>query len=158
MNQLGDGADRFLDGHCGIEPGRTVDVQVVGADPAQRVGQEVLDGDRAGVHAVPATGGIPQDAELDADRHLVPAAPAQRVAEEQLVVPHAVEVAGVEQGHARVEGGMDRGHALGVVRRPVQVGHAHQAKSHRGHLGTCRTQRTKVSQGRVHGAHCTELD
>ena len=42
LHHLGDGADRVLDRHGGIEPRRAIDVDVVGAEPAQRVGEEVL--------------------------------------------------------------------------------------------------------------------
>ena len=48
-DHVGDGADRVLDWHCRIEPGRAIDVDMIGAEPAQRVGEEVLHRGRAGV-------------------------------------------------------------------------------------------------------------
>jgi hypothetical protein len=55
--------------------------------------------------------------------------PACSLAQQQLVVAHAVEIAGIEQGHAGVHGGADGGQAFGAVGRTVQVGHAHQAQA-----------------------------
>ncbi|MCW2626031.1 MAG: hypothetical protein JWR48_2753, partial [Mycobacterium sp.] len=45
---------------------------------------------------------------------------AQGFAEQHLVVAHAVEVAGVEQGDAGVERGTDGGDALGAVAGPYR--------------------------------------
>ena len=70
LDHLGDRADRLLDRHLGVEAAEPVDVDVVGAEPAQRVGEEVLHRDRAAVDADPAAAGIAQDAELDADHGL----------------------------------------------------------------------------------------
>ena len=47
LDQLGDRADRLLDRHVRVEPRRAVDVDVVGAEPLQRVGEEVLHRGRA---------------------------------------------------------------------------------------------------------------
>ena len=46
-------------------------------------------------------------------------------------MPHAVEVARVEQGDAGVERGVDGGDALDFVGRPVEVGHSHAAEANR---------------------------
>jgi hypothetical protein len=48
---------------------------------------------------------------------------------------HAVEVAGVEQGHARVERGVDGSEALGPVGGAVEVAHAHAAEPEGGNGG-----------------------
>ena len=40
LHHVGDRADRVLDRHVGIEPRRAVDVDVVDAEPLQRVGEE----------------------------------------------------------------------------------------------------------------------
>src|SRR5690606_10955593 len=100
LDEFGDGADGVLDGHAGVEAGGTVDVDVVGAEPPQAVGEEVLDGGGAGVVAEPGAVGAAQRAELDADHDAVAVGAAQGVAQQQLVVAHAVEVAGVEEGDA----------------------------------------------------------
>ena len=47
LHQLGDRADRLLDRHVGEDAAGPVDVDVVGAEPAKRVGEEVLDRGRA---------------------------------------------------------------------------------------------------------------
>jgi hypothetical protein len=44
-------------------------------------------------------------------------------------VAHAVEVAGVEQGDAGVERGVDGGNALAAIGRAVEIGHAHAAEA-----------------------------
>ena len=70
LDHLGDGADGLLDRHGRVEPGEAVDVDVVGAEPAQGVGQGVLHRGRAAVDAEPAAVGAAQGAELHADRDL----------------------------------------------------------------------------------------
>ena len=102
---------------------------MVGAELAERLGERVLGGGRSGVDAVPGAVRATQHAVLDADHDVVAVAVAERLAEQELVVAHAVEVAGVEQGDAGVERGVDGGDALGLVGRPVEVGHAHQAEA-----------------------------
>ena len=67
LHQVGDGADRVLDRHVRIEARRTVDVDVVDAEPLQRVGEEVLHRRRAGVVADPAAVRVAQGAELHAE-------------------------------------------------------------------------------------------
>src|SRR5690606_26555949 len=116
------------------QPRRAVDGDVVGAQPGQRVGQEVLD--RLRTPVVPAEPGTrpPQHAELDAQPVTVPPAAPQRLGEQQLVVAHPVEVAGVDQGDAGVQRGVHGGDALRPVGGPVGVGHAHRAQPQRGDL------------------------
>ncbi len=80
--------------------------------------------------------GPAQDAELHADHDLVAVPAAECFAQQQLVVPHAVEVAGVEEVQPGVERGVDRRDALGLVGRSVEVGHAHQAEPERRDVGT----------------------
>ena len=54
LDQVGDGADRLLDRHVRIETARAVDVDVVGAEALQRVGDEGLGRRRPRVDAEPA--------------------------------------------------------------------------------------------------------
>ncbi len=42
LDELADGADRLLDRDLGVEAGRPVDVDVVGAEALQAVGEAVL--------------------------------------------------------------------------------------------------------------------
>ena len=71
--------------------------------------------------------GAAQRAELDRELNLVAAA-GDRLADEQLVVARAVEVAGIEQGHAALDRGVNDGGALRVVRLAVGAGHSHAAE------------------------------
>ena len=56
---------------------------------------------------------------------------AERLPDEQLVVPHPVIVACVEERHPGVERGLDRGDRLHLIRRAVEVGHPHAAQAER---------------------------
>ena len=136
LHQVGDRADGLLDRDSGVDASEPVDVDVVGAEPRERVGEEGLDGRGSAVDADPAPGGVAQGAELDADRDLIAVAIAQRLAYQQFVVAHAVVVAAVEQGDPGVEGCPDGGDALRFVGGAVEVGHAHAAQSKRGDAGT----------------------
>ena len=75
LDHLGDRADGLLDRHVRIEPGGAVDVDVVGAEALQRVGQEVAHGRRPGVDAAEGAAGSAQRAELDAELHGVAVEP-----------------------------------------------------------------------------------
>jgi hypothetical protein len=77
-----------------------------------------------------------QRADLHADHHRVPVPATQRLTDEELVVAHAVVVAGVEQADPGVQGRADRGDALRLVGRAVGAGHAHAAQPDRRHVRT----------------------
>ncbi len=68
LDHLGDRADGLLDRHRGVDAPEPVDVDVIGAEPAERVGEDVLDGGGAAVDADEGVGRIAHRAELDADR------------------------------------------------------------------------------------------
>ena len=51
LDHVGDGADRVFDRHRRIEPRRPVDVDVIDAEPLQRIGDEILHRGRAAVHS-----------------------------------------------------------------------------------------------------------
>jgi hypothetical protein len=131
LHQLRDRSDRLLDRQIREYAARPVDVDVGGAEPAKRVGEEVLHRGRAQVVADDAPVGSSQEPELHAHHGLLAVASSQRFAQQQLVVAHAVVVAGVEQRDPRVERRLDRGDALGLVGRAVEVGHAHAAERER---------------------------
>ncbi|MCK1282783.1 aldo/keto reductase [Bradyrhizobium sp. 44] len=71
LHEIGDAADSLLDRNVGIEPRRAVDVDVVGAEPLQRIGQEVPRCSRPRVHAGEFAGRTAQRTEFDADLHLL---------------------------------------------------------------------------------------
>ena len=54
LDHVGHGADRILDRHIRIEPRRAVDIDVVDAEPLQRIGDEILHRRRTAVIAEPA--------------------------------------------------------------------------------------------------------
>ena len=87
LDQLRDRADRLLDRDVGEDAPGPVDVDVVGAEPAQRVGEEVLDRGRAQVVADDPAVGAAHEPELDADDRLLAIASLERLADQQLVVP-----------------------------------------------------------------------
>ena len=115
-------------GTFGVEPRRPVDVDIVGPEPAQRIAEEVLHRERPRIVAQPIAADVAERTELDADDDAVTLAPGKRFADQHLVVAHAVEIAGVEEGDAGIESGVDRGDALAAVGRAVHVRHAHAAK------------------------------
>ena len=132
-HQLGHGPDRLLDRRVGVDPVLVVEVDVVDAEPRQRavaglahVLGPAVDG------ALGRVVGVAHDAELGGDDRLV-AAPGQRLADEHLVGVRPVHVGGVEEGDPELEGPVDGGGRLGVVRRPVEVGHPHAAEALAGH-------------------------
>ena len=129
LDHLGDRSDGLLDRHRLIEPRRAVDVDVVRAEPPQRLGEGVLRRGRAGVEAHEGAERVAQAAVLDAEDHVVAAAVLERACDQQLVVARAVEVAGVDQGHPGVDGGVNGGDALALVGGSVEVGHPHRAEA-----------------------------
>ena len=102
LDEVGDGADRLLDRHVRVEARGAVDVDDVDAEALQRVGGEVLHRGGAAIDAEPRAVRAAQRAELHGDLHLVAAA-RDGAADEQLVVAHAVEVAGVEERDAALD-------------------------------------------------------
>src|ERR1017187_6427160 len=94
-HQLGHGADGVFDGDRGVVPRRAVEIDVIHAPPLQTGGHEILHRRGTRVEAEPASIGTAHGAELDGNQRLSAAAP-ELPAEEHFVVPHAIEIAGVE--------------------------------------------------------------
>ena len=115
FHHVGDHAHRVLDRHGRIKPRRPVDVDIVGAESAQRISQEVLHRERPPIVAQPIAADIAERAKLDADDDALALAFGKRFADQQLVVTHAVEIAGVEEVDAGIESGVDGGDALAAV-------------------------------------------
>ena len=61
------------------------------------------------------------------------AATLDRLADQDLVGVGAVDVGGVEERDAEVEGAVDRRDPFGLVGRAVELGHAHAAEAEGGH-------------------------
>ena len=88
----------------------------------------------AGLLSGPAlAAGVGDQAELGGQHHLVPAA-LQRAADEFLVGVGAVDLGGVDEGDAQLQGAVDGAHGLVVVGAGagVAVGHAHRAQADAG--------------------------
>ena len=115
---------------------------MVHPQPLQRIGQEILHRLGSGIVAGPASSGIAQGAELDADEGLVALAALQGLADQHLVMAHAVEIAGVEQGDAALQRGVDGGDALAAVDGAIHARHAHAAQPQGGSARTGRAELT----------------
>ena len=131
VDHVFDRADRVLDRHPRVEPGRAVHVDMVGAKALQRVRQRGLHRGGAAVETQKRPVRRALATELHADLHRVAVTSTQCVGEQHLVVAHAVEVAGVEQGDAGIERGVNGGNAFGAVAGAIRVAHRHQAESER---------------------------
>ena len=143
LDQIGDRADGVFDGHIRIQACGPVNVDVIGTQTLQRIGERGLDRRRTLVVSEPGAVRPALCAEFDAELVTVARHRCQRLAQQQFVVPHAVEVAGVEQRDAGIQRGVNRGDAFGAVVRTVHVGHAHAAEADGGNLGAVATQRAK---------------
>ena len=88
-------------GTAGIEPRRLIEVDVIRAEPLQRIRERRLHRRGPRVEAEEVTARIALRAELHLDERALAPPAFQRLAQQQLVVPHAVEIAGVEQGDRR---------------------------------------------------------
>jgi len=115
LHHARDGAHGLLDGHTGIEARGAVHVDVVRAEWRERVGEEVLHRRGARVEAAPGAVGATQRAELHAELRLM-TPPFERAPDQQRVLAHAVELAGVEQRDAAFERRVHGRDALRVAR------------------------------------------
>ena len=116
---------------------------MVGAQPPQRVGEEVFHRIRPAVVAEEFEIRAAHRAEFYRDERALALAAFERLGDQHLVVPGAVEVAGVEHGDAGLERGADGGDRLRVVGRPVAARHAHATEPHFGNVRTVSSQSNK---------------
>ena len=129
--EKGHEADVQLPQHRGcarVDVVLVVQVDVVGAQPLERALGSGADAGRAGVRAALAAG-VGDQAELGRRHDLVPVA-LEGSAHELLVGVGAVDLGGVDEGHAQCQGAVDRADRLVVVASgaAVAVGHAHRAQ------------------------------
>ena len=148
VDHLLDRARHVFDRHVGIEPRRAIDVDMVRAEPFQRIGKEVTDRRRAQIDARPSAVRPAQGAELDAQDGALALAAFQRLAEQHLVMSHAIEVAGIEQRDARFQCRVDGGDALAFVRRTVEIRHAHATEPDGRYGGSAGAE-----SARLHASH-----
>src|SRR5208283_1616275 len=131
---------RFFDRHIAIEPRRPVDIDVARPQASQRMRQEVLYRPRPGVESQPVAIRSAQRAEFYREQNAL--APAlQRPPDEHLVVAHAIEIAGIDQVDAAIDGRVNGGDALALVGRPVHARHPHASQSERKYRGPVPAER-----------------
>ena len=141
LHHVGDGTYRILDRHVWIEARWLVDVDVIDAKARQTVRKGVLRRSRTRVEPEELAIGSAERAELHAEQNLV-AATFQRLADEKLVSPHAVEVTGVEHVHAALDRLVDGRDAFGLVTIavPAPSAHPHAPEGDGEHRRTARAQ------------------
>ncbi len=152
LDQLGHGADGLLDRDRLVDAVLVVEVDVVDAEALEAGvagGADVL---RLAVDADPGAVGLALVAELGGELDLV-AASGDGLADELLVGEGAVHVGRVEERHAQVEGAVDGVDALLLVRRAVELAHAHAAEAH-GRDGEVAELSLLDRHGRVNALEC----
>src|SRR5262245_64736937 len=103
LYQIGDCSNRVLDRNRRVETRRTVDIDMIHTKPGETVCYEVFDSRRPCVYPKPFAARSPQCSELYRQYGL--GAPSvNRAANQHFVVAGAIEVAGVDQVDAVVEG------------------------------------------------------
>ena len=122
LHQLAHGAGGLLDRHLAVHPVLVEEVDVVHAEPREPLVARAPDGlgpavDPARVGVV----GIALDAELGGEHHLV-AATLDGATHQLLVDVRAVDLGGVDEGDAEVEGPLDGANGLRVVGACAGVG------------------------------------
>ena len=128
LDQIRDGAERVLDRHRAVVARRLIEVDVVGLQPAQGIGEEVLHRGGPQVVAGPAAVGRRRAPNFTDRKARSRFSAFERLADQHFVVAHAVEIAGVDQRDPGLERGVDGGDALGVVGRAVAARHGHAAE------------------------------
>jgi len=104
------------------------EVDVVDAEPPERVVDRLPDILLTSAHPEPAAVLPAHVAELGRELHLV-APPGDRPPDELLVDERPVHVSGVQEGHAEVERPADGLGGPGVVVPAVELAHAHAAQA-----------------------------
>ena len=124
-------ADRLLDRHVAVEPMQVVEVDAVGAEPAERRVQRLRDRLRPAVEHAPAIAHV--EHALAGEGELGPAVH-HRAPEQLLVATAAVKRRRVEQGHAAIQRVVEQPGALVLWRRhAVGVAQIHAAEPDRRH-------------------------
>jgi hypothetical protein len=132
-HEIGHRPHRVLDGRVGIDPVLVVEIDHLHLEPPQArvAGLAHVIGLSADAEARPV--GSAHIAELGGEHHLV-APVGDGAAHQLLVMADAVHVGGVEEGHAELDGAVDRGDGLALVAAAIELRHAHAAEAEGGHL------------------------
>src|SRR5260221_2959085 len=112
VNQLAQRFDRVLDGRAGVNAVLVVQVDVVGTEPTQRSLYSHADVLRRAVASWLVSVAVADQPELGRQHHLV-ASPADRPPCEFLGAVGSINLDGVADPHAEIEGGVDPSDWLG---------------------------------------------
>ena len=135
VDQLAQRFNGVLDGRGWINPVLVVQVDVVGAEPAQRSVHGYADVLRRAVARWLISVAVGDQPELGCQHHMV-TAPGDRPPDEFLVAVGAVYLGSVDERNAEVEGAADRADGLGIIgaRAGVIGRHAHRSEAEPGHF------------------------
>ena len=135
LNQLPYRSGHVFDRHAGVDPVLIEKVDGLDLEPLERAFDGLLDvlrpaiQSRRSLHPAGIEMGIQVESELGGDRH-PPAEGSQRLAQKLFVQERPVDLGGVEEGDAALDGGMEqRGHRLLVLGRAVGETHSHAAEA-----------------------------
>ncbi len=139
-HEIGQRAERLVDRDLGAGPVDLVEVDVVGAEPAQRRVAGAQDVQARVALIVGTEAGPPVD--LGAEDHLVAAA-GQGLPDDALRIARVVDVGGIDEVDARVQRGVDDPDRVGLGRASAEI-HRAEAQRRHAHAGP-------AQQSMVHG-------
>jgi len=141
LDELRHGVDGFFDGRVGVDAVLVVEVDVIDAETAQAALAGFADIVGFAVDAAgPGIGGVANDAEFGGEDDFVALAH-DGASDELFVSVRSVDVGGVEEGDAEIDGLVDGGDGFGVVASGVELRHAHAAESFGGNLESAAAKR-----------------
>jgi len=150
FDHLGDGSDGVFNGHGGVKTCGAIDVDVVDAEAFEGVGEGGFDGGGAGVKSEPGSAGGALSAEFNGEQDLL-ALEMEGAGDEHLIVAHTVEVAGIDEVDAGIDGGVNGGEGFGIVRRAVDAAHSHAAEGDGEDIGAGGAELAVEDGGGGHG-------
>src|SRR5215210_4262380 len=128
LDELGHGADRFLDRNRAIHPMLVVEIDVVDAESLERTIARLPNILRPAVHSEKAAVLPALVAELGGEYDLV-APPADSAAHQPLVGEGSVHVGRVEEVDLQIQRAMNGRDRLLVIRAAIELRHAHAAQT-----------------------------
>jgi hypothetical protein len=124
------GADRLLDRRLRVHPVLVIEVDDLDAEAAKASLAAAPHIVCRALHAHEASIGLAQDAELGREHDLVSTA-GDGLADELLVVPLPVDIRGVQEADAELDGAMEGGDGFTLIARAIELAHAHAAETER---------------------------
>jgi hypothetical protein len=131
LHELGDGAHRLFDRHLRIDAPEPVDVDVVGAEAGQGVGERVLDRLRRPSMPRISPPGPRSTPNLTLSTNSSRLRPRRASRSRSSFSPRGVVVGRVEERDSRIERGVNRRDALHLVGRAIERRHPHAARAPR---------------------------